>query len=175
MDKYKNVRTSRSIWTTCKVHASNSRLYPSIRNFHSIVFISSKLKNNVCPIICVKFDTNFFHGIEYRRIPRCSIPWNYVWKKLTQFIAQTLFFHFDEMKTILWKFRTDGYSLEFYAWAFCLPDRQKLFVISSPGQGLHSHSINKMSSAFHSFSRIWIGLHKNEDEHLLFIRLLIIV
>ncbi len=26
-----------------------------------------------------------------------------------------LIFHFDEMKTILWKFWTDGYSLEFDA------------------------------------------------------------
>ena len=43
--------------TDMKVCASNSRLYPSVRNFHGIVFISAKWKNKVCPIICVNFRT----------------------------------------------------------------------------------------------------------------------
>ncbi len=39
-------------------------------------------------------------------------------KELTQIIAETLFFNFDEMITIPWipwKFRMDGYGLEFDA------------------------------------------------------------
>ncbi len=32
---------------------------------------------------------------------------------MTKIHGQTLFFHFDEMKTIPWKFWTDGYNLEF--------------------------------------------------------------
>ena len=66
-----------------------------------------------CPIIFITFDQIFPHGIENRRIPRYSIPWGKFRSKLTQIIAQTLFFHFDEMKTILWILRTDGYNMEF--------------------------------------------------------------
>ena len=50
------------------------------------------------------------HGIQY-----CGKKFD---KKLTQIIVQTLFFCFDEMKTIPWKFQTDGYSLEFDAGTF---------------------------------------------------------
>ncbi len=92
------------------LRASNSRLYPSIRNFNGIVFISSRM--------FVNFDRNFFHSSEYHLIPWYVIPWKKFRSKLTQIIGQTLFFHFDEMKTILWKFRIDVYNLEFDTWTF---------------------------------------------------------
>ncbi len=59
-------------------------------------------------IIFVNFYQNFFYGIEYHRIRRYSLPWKKFQSKLTQIIGQTLFFHFDEIKTIPWKFRQMG-------------------------------------------------------------------
>ena len=51
------------------VYASNSRLYPSVRNFHGIDFISSNWKNYVC------INNNLCHFLS-KFLPRYSIPWN---------------------------------------------------------------------------------------------------
>ncbi len=36
--------------------APNSKLFPSVQNFHNIYFISSKGKNKVCPRIIINVD-----------------------------------------------------------------------------------------------------------------------
>ncbi len=82
-----------------KVHTSNSRLYPTVRNFHNIVFISSKWKNKVCPIICVNLDQIFSMVLNIVEKVLIKIDTNY---------CANVIFGFDEMKTIPWKFQTMG-------------------------------------------------------------------
>ncbi len=74
-------------------------------------------------MICVNFYQTFFHGIQYRRTPRYSIPWKKFRSKLTQIIGQTLFFHFDGMKTIPWKIRHLANFLNYNPESLRYPDK----------------------------------------------------
>ena len=98
--------------------------------------------------------------------PRYWIPWNLtvlntvtkICSKLIKIIVQTLFFHFDEMETIPWKFRTDGYSLNFDAWAL-------IYFISRgfifPDEIWNVHSIRmkgKCGSSIEDYPHLWFSL-----------------
>ncbi len=63
--------------------------------------------------IFIKIFSTVLNTVEFdSKIEYCGKKFQ---SKLTKIIEQTLFFHFGDMKTIPWKFRTDGYSPEFDA------------------------------------------------------------
>ena len=95
-----------------KVCVSNCRLYPFVRIFHGIVFISSKWK--------IRFVQEFFscywippNSMVFNTVENFSIKIN------TEHWANH-HFSFWWNETILWKFQTDGYNLEFDAHTFQL-------------------------------------------------------
>ena len=92
---------------------NSSRISRVLFSFHQNekIRFAKEFLSILIEIFSMVLNTTEFHGVQYHG--KISI-------KSTQIIRQTLFFHFNKIKAIPWKFLTDGYNLEFDTQTFCI-------------------------------------------------------